>query len=140
MLFSSFKPSARMWSSFLSTSGLLFPEHERRHADEQDGKDRERQVVDPEFGEPEPLSEGADADLLEVGRRKAVADDAPGAREGRDRNKQAGEADSWNERDASRAEHRRHLGANEGRHKEAKPGRRAHTKEPASDERRPGAP
>ena len=24
MLFSSFKPSARMWSSFLSTSGLLF--------------------------------------------------------------------------------------------------------------------
>ena len=104
-----------------------------------DGKARQRQVVDPELGEPEPLGEGADADLLEVGRRKADADGAPGARERRDRNEQAGEADRRNERDAGRAEHRRHLRANNGRHQKAKPGRRAHAEQAAGDERRPGA-
>src|SRR5271166_4317797 len=103
MLFSSFKPSARIWSSFLSTSGLLFPQNERRRAEKGDGKARQRQMVDPELGEPEPLGEGADADLLEVGRRKAEADGAPGPGERRDRNKQAGEADRWNERKAGRA-------------------------------------
>src|SRR5208283_4756383 len=105
MLFSSFKLSARIWSSFLSTSGLLFPENERRHSDEEDGKDRERHVVEPELGEPEPLGEGADADLLKPGRRKAEADGAPGARERRDRNEQAGEADRGDERNARCAEH-----------------------------------
>src|SRR5208283_2156565 len=73
-------------------SRLLFPQNERRHADEEDSEDRERQVVEPELGKAEPLGEGADADLLEVERRKAVADDAPGARKRRDRNEQAGEA------------------------------------------------
>ena len=103
------------------------------------GEDRERQVVDPELGKPESLGEGAYADLLEPRRREAKADRAPGARQRRDRNEQAGEADRGNERNARRAEHRGHLRANEGRHQEAKPGRRAHTEEAAGDERRPGA-
>ena len=64
MLFSSFKPSARMWSSFLSTFSIYVSENERRHADVQNGKDRERQMVEPERGEPETLGERADADLL----------------------------------------------------------------------------
>ena len=42
-------------------SGLLFPQHERRHGDEEDGEDRERHIIDPELGEPQPLGEGADA-------------------------------------------------------------------------------
>src|SRR5208282_14995 len=112
MLFSSFKPSARIWSSFLSTSGLLFPQNERGHAEKGDGKARQRQMVDPELGEPEPLGEGADADLLEPGRRKARPNGAPGPGERGDRNEQAREADRRNERDAGRAEHRRHLRAN----------------------------
>src|SRR5208283_4457352 len=139
MLFNSFKPSARIWSSFLSTSGLLFPQNERRRGKKGDGKARQRQMVDPELGEPEPLGEGADADLLEPGRRKAEANGAPGARQRGDRNEQSGEADGWNERNAGRSEHRGHLRANDGRHQESKPGRRAHTKESAGDERRPGA-
>src|SRR3974390_3198254 len=129
MLFRSFKPSARIWSSFLSISGFLFPENERRRADKEDGEDRERQEVDSKLGKPEPLGEGADADLLEPGRRKPKADGAPGPREGRDRNEQAGEADGRNERDAGCAEHRRHLRANNGRNQKAESGRGAHTKE-----------
>src|SRR5271165_4553341 len=128
-----------MWSSFLSTLGLLFAQNERGHGDEEDSEDREGQVVRPELGEPEPLGEGADADLLEPGRRKPEADGAPGPGERRDRNEQAGKADRWNERDAGGAEHRRHLGANNGRNQKAKPGRRAHAKDSAGDERRPGA-
>ena len=38
MLFSSLRPSARMWKSFLSTSRLLFPEHERRGGEKGDAK------------------------------------------------------------------------------------------------------
>ena len=38
---------------------------ERRHTDEEDRKDRERQVVQPELGESKPFGERADADLLE---------------------------------------------------------------------------
>ena len=44
---------------------LLFPEHERRHTDEENRKDRERQVVQPELGESKSFGERADADLLE---------------------------------------------------------------------------
>src|SRR5271167_304456 len=90
MLFNSLRPSARMWKSFLSISGLLFPEHQRRHGEKGDGKARQRQVVEPELGKAEPLGEGADADLLEPGRRKAEADGAPGAGKRRDRNEQPG--------------------------------------------------
>ena len=127
-------------SSFLSTfrtpvSGVS----SAAAAIKSDGKDRERQVVEPELGKPEPLGERADADLLEPGRRKAEADGAPGAGERRDRNEQPGEADRGNERDAGRAEHRGHLRANQGRYQEAKPGRRAHAEQAAGDERRPGA-
>src|SRR5271166_2569031 len=138
MLFSSFRPSARMWSSFLSTSGLLFAQNERRHADEEDGEDRERQVVGPELGKAESLGEGADADLLEPGRRESEPDGSPGPGERRDRNEQPGEAGRWNEREAGRAEHRRHLRANNGRNQKTKPGRRAHAENAADDERRPG--
>ena len=50
---------------FPSISGFLFPENEGRRTDKEDGEDRQRDEVGPEFGKAEALREGADADLLE---------------------------------------------------------------------------
>src|SRR5262245_8778715 len=98
-------------------SRLLLAQNELRGDEVDDKEDREHEQVEPELAEAQPLGEGADADRLVPGRRKAQAGQPPGTGKGGYRHQQAREIDGRNDRQDGGGEHRRHLGAREGRNK-----------------------
>src|SRR5512144_90262 len=90
---SSFTPSRKMLASRRRMSALLLAQRQLRGGEEGDGEAGEREVSGPQLGEAEALGEGADADLLEPGRRERQPEPMAAAGQRRHRREHAREVD-----------------------------------------------